>query len=51
MDAPTVAEALTERHRVELREAVQRLNDAVDRLEYLINCEEQDDGRGATKDA
>lgn len=43
-DPPTVAQALSEHRRQELREVVERLNKAVDQLEYLIECEEDTQG-------
>jgi hypothetical protein len=47
---PTLAQRLSERRRQELREAVERLNKVVDRLEYLIQREE-DDAKGGHDDA
>jgi hypothetical protein len=47
---PTVSQRLSERRRQELREAVERLNKVVDRLEVLIRDEEEDT-KGGRDDA
>jgi hypothetical protein len=47
---PTVAQHLSEQRRQELREVVERLNKAVDRLEVLIRDEEED-AKGGRDDA